>query len=102
MKLVELAKVIRSKNAGPFSLTLDIMIDNEETYEAIKASGVLSAELIAKLYSVPAEKVAFFVVDNCWSFKATIPLIYPASSMGNIDVYGAQQHAPLYDIEIPM
>ena len=43
-KLGELASLIRSKNAGPFELTFDIMFDNVDSFERVKASGALSAE----------------------------------------------------------
>ena len=44
-RLIELARVIRSKNAGPFELTFDIMFADAEIYERVKRSGVISAEL---------------------------------------------------------
>lgn len=102
MKLCDLAKVIRSKNAGAFNLTLDIMFAEPELYEAVKKSNVLSADTISKLYNVPIEKVEFYVCDNCYAFKSTIPLKIPSGGIGNLDTYGAQQHAPLMDLEIPL
>ena len=45
--LATLAKVIRSKNAGPFELTFDIMFDDVAKYERVKASGVINAARIA-------------------------------------------------------
>ncbi len=52
MKLKDLAKVIRSKNAGPFYVTLDVMFSDAETYQKVKATGTLNADLIASLYNV--------------------------------------------------
>jgi hypothetical protein len=54
---IELARVIRSKNAGPFELTFDIMFLDAETYERAKRSGVIDAELFAWLYAVPLSSV---------------------------------------------
>ncbi|MBQ9733639.1 MAG: DUF4387 domain-containing protein [Clostridia bacterium] len=102
MKLYELAKVIRSKNAGAFNLTLDIMFAEPEEYEAVKKTGVLSAETISRLYGVELKDVEFYECDNCYAFKSTIPLKIPSGGIGNLDTYGAQQHAPLMDLEIPI
>ena len=46
--LGELARLIRSKNAGPFELTFDIMYDDDASFERERASGALSRELIAR------------------------------------------------------
>ena len=35
-KLTDIASVIRSKNSGPYELTLDIIFNDFETYEIIK------------------------------------------------------------------
>ena len=61
-KLGELARLIRSKNAGPFELTFDIMFDDEETFQRVKESNALSGQVIAEIYRVPLEDVKFFVV----------------------------------------
>ena len=102
MKLCEIAKVIRSKNAGAFNLTLDIMFEDKDRFEAVKTTGVLNRELISKLYQVPVEEVEFYISDSALAFKATIPLRIPSGGIGNLDTYGAQQHAPLMGIEIPI
>jgi hypothetical protein len=61
-KLGELARLIRSKNAGPFVLTIDVMFDKEEDFERVRRSGVLTADTIAKIYRLPVEDVQFFTV----------------------------------------
>ena len=54
--LRELAQVIRSKNAGPFELTFDIIFDRKAAYEEVKASGALTAEKLAGLYNIPRRR----------------------------------------------
>lgn len=34
--LYDVAKVIRSKNAGPFAVTLDVLFDSPEIYQKVK------------------------------------------------------------------
>ncbi len=101
MKMKDLARVCRTKNAGPFYLTCDILFENLENYLRVKNSGVFTKDLIASLYNVPAEKVQVFTSDSAMAVKATIPRNIPSGGPYDTDVYGAQQHAPLLDIEIP-
>lgn len=102
MKLKEIAKVIRSKNAGPFCVTFDIMFSDRETYEKVKGTRVINRKLISSLYDVPEEKVQFFEYDPAYSFKASVPRKVFSGDIGDGDMYGAQQHAPLLDVDIPL
>jgi hypothetical protein len=100
--LRELARVIRSKNAGPYELTLDVMFGDAQTYERVKATGVLDRDLIAGLYRIPADQVLsarFF--DPALAFKATIVRPVASGTVGDSDVFGAQQHAPLLEVAVP-
>ncbi len=100
-KLSKLAKLIRSKNAGPFELTIDIMFDNEVNYLRVKNSNVISAELISKLYNVGEDKFSVINFDPAYSIKITIPRPAISGSFDDTDVYGGQQYGPLVDLEIP-
>ncbi|HEX4366382.1 MAG TPA: DUF4387 domain-containing protein [Rhodopila sp.] len=99
--LKDVAKVCKSKNAGPFELTVDVVFEDAETFRRVKATGVLCAALFARLYNVPEAHVLFTPYDAAFAFKATFPRLVPAGDFGDTDVYGCQQHAPLLDVEIP-
>lgn len=102
-KLKEMAKVIRSKNSGPYEITFDIMFPDKESYERVKASGVLNADLICRLYHVqPEEIVANMFFDPALAYKFTLrrPGRSLQGSIGENDTFGTQQHAPLLDVEI--
>ena len=58
MKLIDLAKVIRSKNAGPTTLTLDLLFNDAAGFRLACASKSLSPDAIARLYSQPPAKAA--------------------------------------------
>ena len=100
-KLRELAKVIRSKNAGALLLTLDIMFEDKSTYDHVCNSGALSPRVLAHIYNVGDNQIEVISFDVALAIKITLPRAIPAGSPGDSDVYGAQQHAPLMDIEIP-
>ena len=101
-KLWELAKLVRAKNAGPFTLTFDILFADAQTYQAVKQSGVISRALFARVYGVPEEQVLFFEHDRALALKASIPRPAASGDLEDTDVFGGQQHGPLVDLEIPI
>lgn len=101
MKLADLATLIRSKNAGPFFLTFDILFDDEEHYQLVKDSQCLNAQTFAALYACPAETVHFFACDNALAFKFSIPRPLPQGDLGDGDLHGGQQFTPLMSIDVP-
>ena len=103
VKLVDLAKTIRSKNAGTDRITFDIIFREKETYEMVRDSGVLNKGYIAKLFGIPESRIADFVnFDPGYAIKFTINRLRPSGSFGEGDVFGCQQYPPLYDVEIPV
>ena len=100
--LPELAEVIRSKNAGPYELTLDIIFRTEEIYDQVVREGLITAEQIAALYHMSVERVISFVeFAPAKAIKITLERPGVCGDVGDSDVYGAQQHAPLLFLEIP-
>jgi hypothetical protein len=101
-KLSTLAKTIRSKNAGVDLITFDIIFTERATYERVKQARVLTRESICKLYRIAPERIADFVeFDPGNAIKFTIYRLRPSGSPGDPDIFGAQQYAPLLDIEVP-
>ena len=100
-RLGTLASVVRSKNAGALHLTLDVMFSDDETYRRVRDSGVLTPRVIAPHYGVTDNEVAVIPYDRARAIKITIPREYPSGDPRDNDVYGAQQHAPLLELDIP-
>ncbi|MBU4181459.1 MAG: DUF4387 domain-containing protein [Gammaproteobacteria bacterium] len=101
-KLSELAKTIRSKNAGVNKITFDIIFRESAQYERVKRSGVINRESMAALYGIPVERISDFVeYDPGLAIKFTLYRARPSGSAGDGDIFGAQQYAPLLDILIP-
>lgn len=99
--LGELARLIRSKNAGPFVLTFDVMFDEEETYRRVVASNVLTREAFARLYNLPEEKVLLARHDAARAIKISIPRPVFSCDPEDGDCYGGQQFGPLVNLEVP-
>ena len=104
--LIDIASIIRSKNAGPYEITLDVVFNKPEPYYAVKASGLLSAKVIADLHGISEDQIVwcgFF--DVALAFKATIPRMRngkAACSGGYMesDVHGAQGYVPLMELKL--
>lgn len=94
-ELWELAKLIRSKNAGPFELTFDILFSTRKNFERVRDSGVLNAKRFADIYHVPEDKVGFFAHEHALAFKISIPRPAFSGDPDDTDVFGGQFHSPL-------
>jgi hypothetical protein len=101
MKLKEIAKVIRSKNAGPFTLTIDLLFPSKETYEAVKNSGCINKETVSELYHMPKDDIQIIFYPPGHAIKITMPRRVPSGDIADTDVYGAQHHSPFLNVEIP-
>ena len=100
MKLTELAKVIRSKNAGPLHLTLDLMFADRNGFEMARQSPAMSQARIAALYGVAVDTVSIVPFAAALAIKVSIDRPIIAGTPGDSDVFGAQQHKPLLEVEI--
>jgi hypothetical protein len=101
-KLSEIAKTVRSKNAGVDKITFDIIFSDRSSYERVKRARVLTRETVASLYGIPDSRISDFVeFDPANAIKFTIYRPQPSGSAGDPDIFGSQQYAPLLDIEIP-
>jgi len=102
-KLSTLAKTIRSKNAGVDLITFDVIFSDAAYYQQVKKSRVLTRESVAALYGIGPERIADFVeFDPANAIKFTIYRLIPSGSPGDPDIFGAQQYAPLLDIDVPV
>ena len=101
--LVELASIIRSKNAGPFRLTFDILFDEERAFLAVVAAGVINPDAMATLFGVERAQVSsIHVLPEGLAIKITLLRPWAQCAAGETDVYGCQQHAPLMDLPVPL
>ncbi len=99
-ELWQYTKLIRSKNAGPFELTFDIMFKNRECFDDVLKSKVLSPNVIAQLYRVDVQQVRFFVVEQLLAIKISIPRRKFSGDVGDTDIYGGQFHSLLVRLPV--
>jgi len=100
-KLWQVAKLIRSKNSGPFELTFDVIFKDHATYETVRDAKIINALWFARTYRLSPEKVAVIEYDAASAIKVTIPRPVISGDVADTDVFGGQQYGPLVDLEVP-
>ncbi len=100
MKLYDIAFVCRSKNAGPFQVTIDLMFRDMDSYRQVMDSKEFTPEKIGRMYNVSPEDVAIKPFERILTVKVVLPRNSSSGSALDTDVYGSQQHFPLGNLEI--
>ncbi len=100
MRLTELATVIRSKNAGPRVLTLDLIFPDAASFAKVEAAAARLRTEVARAYGRPAEEVSVITYPPANAVKIALRRDIMAGDPDDSDVYGAQQHAPLLEITL--
>ena len=98
--LFELCNLIRSKNAGPFVLTFDLMFSNRENYARAKRSQPLTKRLLAQMYGQREDDITLVYHDHALAIKASMPRPIFQGELQDGDCYGGQQYVPLLQIEV--
>ena len=100
-RLGELAAVVRSKNAGPFLLTLDIIFNTDDVFDRVVNAKVITRERIGRLFSVEPQAVNIIAFPLVRAVKITMPRRRASGDLEDSDVYAAQQYIPLLDMVVP-
>jgi len=101
-RLGDIAKTIRSKNAGVDKITFDVLFAARADYERVRDSGVLSRDAVGRIFAIdPALITDHVAFDPALAIKFTMMRRLPSGSPGDADVFGSQQYGPLIDIDVP-
>lgn len=100
MKLAEAARLVRSKNAGPFWLTFDVIFNDPDLYARAMASESFTVQRLACMFSRSPEEIRVFWVDGACAFKLSFRRRHSSGSARDSDVFGGQQYAPLLDLDL--
>lgn len=102
-KLRDVASVIRSKNSGPYELTFDIIFKDVEMFNKVKDAKAINTKMFAELYEIDQSDIIGLVFfEPAKAVKITIVRPFPSGALGETDVYGAQQHAPLMNMKFTL
>jgi hypothetical protein len=98
--LKDAAALIRSKNAGPFWLTIDVMFHDDQGYRRALAGKAITPERMASIFGLPVDEVLVFNHDVARAIKISFPRLVSSGSARDNDVFGGQQYAPLLDLPL--
>ena len=102
-RLVDLATTIRSKNAGIYNVTFDVLFDDWSRYQLVRDANVLTPQRMAELFGVGLDQVVGVIAhDAGQGIKITLRRKRPSGNPGDPDILACQQHAPLYDLLVPL
>lgn len=100
VSLGRLAKLIRSKNAGPFMLTVDVLFDDAATFGAVVDADAIDLATMSDVFGVREADIQIHVVPPALAIKVSLPRPVPSGAVEDGDVFGGQQFAPL--VELPV
>ena len=100
--LSDIAKTIRSKNAGVDRITFDVIFTDRAAYERVRQSGVLSRTAVCRIFGIEDDRITDYVeFDPALAIKFTILRTCPSGSPGDADIFGSQHYGPLLGIDVP-
>lgn len=97
-KLKDVCRYVRSKNAGPFWVTIDLFFDGPDAYRRHGDDPAISTQALAELYGVKPEEVKRFKVDTLNVVKISIPRSQPQGGVLERDMHSGQQFVPMLDL----
>jgi hypothetical protein len=93
LTLGDLALEVRSKNAGPFWMTLEAFMPDDESYRI--ADSLITAELVAELYQIASQSLQVFRIPQLRVIKVSFPRPVVQGSLHDRDMHAGQHHVPL-------
>ena len=99
-KLSEVCRHVRSKNAGPFWITVDLSFPDPEVFERYSNAPALHADAIGALFDVDARQVKRFFIPDLSVMKISFPRRHPQGGAMERDMHGGQQYIRLLDVEL--
>ncbi len=96
--LGELCEKIRSKNAGPYWITIDIFCGDTERYNTVVKA--LNDEQIAQCLQLPAAELRRFDMPELYAIKISFARPIVQGSAGDRDMHGAQYAVLIEELEL--
>lgn len=90
--------LIRSKDAGPFMLTIDLFFADADSHRAFVHADVFSAARIGALYGIEPSRVQIYDLPDIDAMKISFPRPVISGDFGDTDITGGQQYALVVDM----
>ncbi len=99
-KLEDVCRDIRSKNAGPFWITVDLFFRDRESFDRYAGAPALQPASIASIFNVRADQVGCYPVPSLSVLKISYPRQTPQGGVIERDLHGGQQFDRIVDLEL--
>jgi hypothetical protein len=99
-KLLDVCHQVRSKNAGPFWITVDLFFNDRDAYERYAEATALQAGSLAPVLGANPATIKRFLVPHLSVLKISYPRPVPQGGAWERDMHGGQQYVRLLDIEL--
>ncbi|QRF63219.1 DUF4387 domain-containing protein [Variovorax paradoxus] len=99
-KLMDVCRHVRSKNAGPFWITVDLFFKDAEAYSQHVDALALQPEAVARVFGIQSSAVKRFPVPDLDVLKLSFPRKVPQGGVLERDMHGGQQYVRLLSIEL--
>jgi hypothetical protein len=96
----DLISSVRSKNAGPFTVTIDLFFPDIDTYRRVVDSGAITPARVARLYGLAEQDVRVFPFAPALAVKISMPREVAGGDPADTDVSGGQQFVPMLGVEV--
>ena len=90
---------VRSKNAGPFWVTVDVFCGAPEIFEQIRSA--LRTEAVAALFQQPTQLLKRFDIPDLNVVKFSFPRPVVQGARADRDMHGAQWAILLAELDLP-
>jgi Domain of unknown function (DUF4387) len=98
--LGELAAQVRSKNAGPFWITIDVFFATANDYDRGAHSQLVDPQVLGPLYAAPPEQIKVFRLPDLNAIKVSLPRPTAQGSCQDRDMHAGQQYVPLLGLAV--
>ena len=99
--IADLAHEVRSKNAGPFWVTMELFMKDAAGYALVADESFVNERLVADLYGVEVATIQLFRIPSLNVVKISFPRPVSQGSLRDRDMHAGQHHVPLALVEVP-
>ncbi|MEM6761223.1 MAG: DUF4387 family protein [Pseudomonadota bacterium] len=94
----DVVEKVRSKNAGPFWVTVDIFCGSTEAFERVQRG--LKTQAVAAAFDTPEQLLKRFDIDSLNVVKISVPRPSVQGTVSDRDMHGAGWAALVAEMEI--
>lgn len=99
-KVCDVCRHVRSKNAGPYWITVDLFFADQGVYDRYANAPAIGTAAVGELFGVEPAQIKRFAVSKLNVVKLSYPRVHPQGGAIERDMHGGQQYVRLLDVEL--